>query len=148
MGRLRTVLGKLLGKEAPSEPRDTATPSAEDSARPPVAAVGEASGEPQSDGAGSISASEKETLTPITELKYLSATDSADFHAAPTDQIVMIYNGRNLVFDVSDEMSKLDTTEFVSRLIDQAYEKYELLFDTDDVFQIVVLLKQARPPAA
>jgi hypothetical protein len=150
MGGLRSFLGKLLGSEAPPPaaaqgPSTHANPGAG-----PVAALPaeEEESKPASEEMEFPPVDPQHVLSPITDVKYISGASQAGPEGTSTsgsDQLVLVYNGQDLVIDIPEEMKHLGTTDFISGLIDQIYTKYEVLFDTDDIFQVVVLLKKVRP---
>ncbi|HEV3121863.1 MAG TPA: hypothetical protein VGY53_08180 [Isosphaeraceae bacterium] len=151
MGNLKKLLGKFLSggeSTAAHTPAEDASGPAQGGAEP--AQADPATAESQSEVKDSEPALEhpEQALSPITDIHYISASESSEAGVeggSGQDRLVMVYKGQDLTFDVTDDMKHLSATDFVPRLIEQAYEKYEILFDTDDIFQVMMLLRKARP---
>jgi hypothetical protein len=151
MGNLKKFLGKFLSG---GEPTAAPTP-AEDASGPAQGAAETAQADPATaESPREVNESEpafehpEQALSPITGIQYISASEASEAGAeggSGQDRLVMVYQGQDLAFDVTEDMKHLSATDFVPRLIEQAYEKYEILFDTDDIFQVMMLLRKARP---
>jgi len=148
MGRLRKFLGKLLGNEGP------APAPAHDPAAPGEGRAGPLQPDPaiesqrRAEDAESAHEHPEQALSSISDIRYISEGGTSETgvkDGAAGDRLVLVYNGQDLVFEVGDDMRGMAATDFVPRLIEQAYERYEILFDTDDIFQIMILLRTARP---